>query len=87
MATTHAISIRVSDRDRALIDKAAEAQNKSRTQFMLDSARSAAKDALLARQHFFLSKPEFEEFEHALEAAPTLDNVQAAISRRPKPWP
>ncbi len=46
MAAISTLSLRISPKDRALIDRAAESQNKSRTHFMLDAARVAATDDL-----------------------------------------
>ena len=81
-----ALSLRISDKDRKLIDKAADALNKTRTEFMLDSARAAATDALLDRRLFLLEPAEFRRFERALAKAPTSAEVLARLRRRPSPW-
>ena len=41
------VNLRVSARDRDLIDRAAAALGKNRSEFMLDATRQAAEDALL----------------------------------------
>ena len=86
MTASRAISLRISDRDRKLIDKAADAVNKSRTEFLLDSARAAAEDALLDRRLFVLEPAVFRKFEAALAAAPSASEVLAAMRPRRSPW-
>jgi uncharacterized protein (DUF1778 family) len=86
MPTAQAISLRISERDRRLIDKAAGAVNKSRTEFLLDSARAAAADALLDRNLFVLTAKEFKAFETALIKAPSSKEVLKELRRRPAPW-
>jgi uncharacterized protein (DUF1778 family) len=81
-----ALSLRISDRDRKLIDRAAEMTNKSRTQFMLDSARAAATDALLDQRLFLLEPAEFRKFEKALASAPKSSDLIQALKKRPSPW-
>ena len=48
------VNLRVSADDRDLITRAAEALGKNRSEFMLDAARQAARDALLDRTLFRL---------------------------------
>ena len=86
MPTSQAISLRISDRDRNLIDRAARVLSKSRTEFLLDSARAAAADALLDRSLFVLEPKEFRAFEAALAKAPSSKDVLKALKRRPAPW-
>jgi uncharacterized protein (DUF1778 family) len=81
-----ALSLRISDKDRKLIDKAADALSKSRTEFMLDSARAAAADTLLDQRLFVLGPAEFRKFERALEKAPAAADVLAKLKSRPVPW-
>ena len=86
MPTSQAISLRISDRDRKLIDRAASVLSKSRTEFLLDSARAAAADALLDRSLFVLEPKEFKAFAAALAKAPSSKDVLKALKRRPAPW-
>ena len=81
-----ALSLRINDKDRQLIDKAADVLNKTRTEFMLDSARAAATDALLDRRLFLLEPEEFRKFEKALAEAPRAADVLAKLKQRPSPW-
>jgi uncharacterized protein (DUF1778 family) len=64
------INVRASAAEKALIDRAARALGKSRTEFLLDSARAAAEDALLDRKLFLLSDADYREFVRRLDAPP-----------------
>ena len=86
MTSSSALSLRISLEDRRLIDRAAEAMHKTRTEFLLDSARAAATDALLDRNLFVLGTAEFKKFEKALNAAPTSTDVINKLKKRPSPW-
>ncbi len=46
-STNRAINLRVSEDVRDLIDRAAQSQDKSHAEFIIDAARRAAEDALL----------------------------------------
>ena len=86
MAASTALSLRIGPQDRQLIDAAARAANKSRTEFMLESARAAAIDSLLDRNLFLLDSAEFRKFEKALARAPKVDAILEALRKRPSPW-
>lgn len=86
MTASTALSLRISTKDRMLIDRAAEVTHKSRTEFLLDSARAAATDALLDRNLFVLTHEEFRKFEKALKAAPKLDDIIRELKKRPSLW-
>ena len=86
MAASSALSLRISAKDRKLIDRAAEALNKTRTEFMLESARAAATDALLDRRLFVLDRDEFRSFEKALAKAPRSTDLLRDLRKRPSPW-
>lgn len=62
------INLRVTRRDRDLIDRAAVALGKNRTEFMLEATRRAAEDALLDRSLFRLEPARFEAFQASLDA-------------------
>jgi uncharacterized protein (DUF1778 family) len=81
-----ALSLRISEKDRKLIDRAAEALNKTRTEFMLDCARAAATDALLDQRLFMQDNKGFKAMEKAIAGAPKAADVARALSRRPSPW-
>ena len=64
------IQIRARPADRDLIDRAAAATGKTRTDFMLDAARQAATDAILDKTHWVVDAETFAKFEAALDAGP-----------------
>lgn len=84
--TSSALSLRISAKDRKLIDRAAEALNKTRTEFMLESARAAAADALLDQRLFVLDRDEFRSFEKALAKAAKSTDLLHNLRKRPSPW-
>jgi uncharacterized protein (DUF1778 family) len=86
MTATSTLSLRISPKDRALIDRAAESQSKSRTEFMLDAARVAATDELLDKRLFFLDEKEFAAFEQVLAEAPHISEIAEKLRKRPLPW-
>ena len=61
------INIRALDAQRILIDKAAAALKKSRSDFMLEAACRAAENVLLDQGLFLLTDEEFNTFETALK--------------------
>lgn len=80
------ITLRLPAATRDLIDQAAAAQGKSRTEFMLDSARRQAEDALLDQRLLLLDEDAFAAFSKALdEPAPASDALKALMARK-APW-
>lgn len=80
------INLRASADDRALIDRAAYRLGKSRTEFMLDSARDAARNALLDQQLFFLDAPDYDRFVAALDAPVEPTEALKKLLAAPSPW-
>jgi uncharacterized protein (DUF1778 family) len=62
------LSIRIKAEERGLIDRAAQALGKTRTDFMLEAARRAAEDALLERTVIAASPAAYAEFLARLDA-------------------
>jgi uncharacterized protein (DUF1778 family) len=69
------INLRASRRQKALIDQAAEALGRSRSDFMLGAACREAEEVLLDRRYFVLSEQAFEEFSAMLDTPPR-DNAK-----------
>lgn len=86
MTASSALSIRITEKDRKLIDRAAQAMNKTRTEFMLESARAAATDALLDQRLFLLDPAEFNGFEEALAKAPKASDLILDLKKRIPTW-
>lgn len=61
------LNIRTSAKQDTLIRTAAEAQNKSVSEFMLDSATAAAEDVLADRRFFAITEESWQAFEAALD--------------------
>jgi uncharacterized protein (DUF1778 family) len=78
------INIRVSPDMLGLIDRAANVYGKTRTNFILDTVRKAAEDAVLDQRLFVLDDAQFEAFNKALDT-PIAENVklQALLARKP----
>jgi uncharacterized protein (DUF1778 family) len=62
------IDLRVSSTAKALLQRAAAARHKSVTEFVLDSAQTAAVETLADRREFMLDKKQWNAFLAALDA-------------------
>jgi uncharacterized protein (DUF1778 family) len=80
------LNVRVKTEDRNLIDRAARLLGKSRTDFLLDSARRAAQDALLDQALFKISPSAYEEFIARLDAPPAPNERLRRTMKTPAPW-
>jgi uncharacterized protein (DUF1778 family) len=80
------ISLRVPRQRRELIDRAARATGKSRTEFILDSATREAEDALLDRRIFQLDAAQYAAFERALDAPPQPGPALHKLLAETAPW-
>ena len=80
------VNLRVSARDRDLIDRAAAALGKNRSEFMLDATRQAAEDALLDRVLFRLGSDRHEAFVTLLDGPPSPNKELARLLSTPAPW-
>lgn len=80
------INLRASQRQRALIDEAAGALGKTRSEFMLETACREAQSVLLDRRYFGLDKDRFEAFMAALDASPADNPNLRRLLNQPAPW-
>lgn len=80
------INLRVEPRTRALIDEAAAALGKTRTEFMIESARRSALDVLLEQRIFGLDPGGWDAFVAVLDAPPPPRPKLAALLARKAPW-
>jgi uncharacterized protein (DUF1778 family) len=85
-ARTRTINIRIEEERRTLIDRAAEAAGKDRTQFVLDAATREATTVLLDQQYFQLDKHAFAKFNAALDASPSDNPRLRKLLSRKAPW-
>ncbi len=80
------VNLRIEPRTRDLIDAAAEAVGKSRTEFMVESARRNAIDVLIDQRLFVLENWDFDAFVEALDKAPPAGTKLKALMARRPPW-
>ena len=85
-ARTRTINIRIEEERRTLIDRAAEAAGKDRTQFVLDAATREATTVLLDQRYFQLDTDAFAKFNAALDASPAENPRLRALLSRKAPW-
>lgn len=80
------INLRADERKRTLIDRAADATGRNRSEFMLEAACRAAELVLLDRRFFMLDAKAFRRFTEALDKPPA-DNpkLRRLLSTR-APW-
>lgn len=83
---TAPINLRALDSQRDLIDRAAKALGKNRSDFMLEAACREAEHVLLDQRLFTLDPDGFDAFDQAL-TAPVKDNpALRELMRRKAPW-
>ncbi len=80
------ISMRISSHMLQLIDDAASLTGKSRTEFVLDSARRHAVDVLLDQRLFLLGDEQHDAFMRALDDPPLPSARLRKLMREPAPW-
>jgi uncharacterized protein (DUF1778 family) len=80
------ISIRIDAHTRRLIDEAAAVMGKTRTDFLIDSARTLAVDVLLDQRLFVLDARRYDAFIAALDDAPAPGPKLRALLRRTPVW-
>ncbi len=88
MAATRStvINLRADARRRALIDRAAEAVGKNRSEFMLDAATREATAVLLDQRYFQLDSSAFKRFVAALDAPQADQSKLRKLLARKAPW-
>lgn len=80
------INIRASPQVRELIDMAARVLGKTRSEFMLDSAKQKAEDVLLDQRLFLLNEKEFNAFMNLLDEAPKPTAELRKLLKAKTPW-
>jgi uncharacterized protein (DUF1778 family) len=83
---SQAINIRVSPGQRDIIDQAAQAVGKSRSEFMLDTAYREAIDVLLDQRFFLLDADAYDRFVELLDAPPSPSPALRRLLETPAPW-
>ena len=80
------INLRVSRSQKALIDRAANALGRNRSDFMLEAACREAESVLLDRRYFNLPEDEFRRFTALLDKPPASNPRLARLLRSKAPW-
>ncbi len=81
-----AINIRASRQQRDLIDQAAQALGRSRTDFMLESACREAEGVLLDRAFFRLDRDAYARFTALLDSPPPPSDELRELLLTKAPW-
>jgi uncharacterized protein (DUF1778 family) len=84
--TKGSINLRIETHTRQLIDDAAAVLGKTRTEFMIDSARKVAIDVLLDQRLFVLGPERYDAFVHALDNPPAPGPKLRSLLRRAPAW-
>jgi uncharacterized protein (DUF1778 family) len=80
------INLRVPEKTKKLIDAAADASGKTRTDFVVESARQTAIDVLLDRRLIELEDDQWDAFMRALDDPPPPNNALKKLMARKPPW-
>jgi uncharacterized protein (DUF1778 family) len=84
--TKGSINLRIETHTRQLIDDAAAILGKTRTEFMIESARRQAIDVLLDQRLFVLNSERYDAFMHALDNPPAPGPRLRSLLRRVPAW-
>jgi uncharacterized protein (DUF1778 family) len=80
------LNLRVPAAERNLIDRAAQAAGKTRTDFILDAARRAAEEELLDRALMVVSPGAYADFLKRLDQPPQPNEQLRRTMRAKAPW-
>jgi uncharacterized protein (DUF1778 family) len=82
---TCAVNLRVRPEIRSLIDRAAKANGKTRSDFMIDAARRAAEEAVLDQTLIRVDQATYDLFLEVLDQPPSGAGFDR-LMRASKPW-
>lgn len=80
------LNIRIKPEERSLIDRAAKARGKNRTDFVLDAARAAAEEALLDQAIIVASPEAYAAFLARLDMPPQPNERLRRTMQTKAPW-
>lgn len=80
------INLRATRKQKALIDQAAEALGRTRSDFMLDTVCREAESVLLDRRYFALSEEAFRKFTTMLDRPPKDNPKLRRLLETKAPW-
>lgn len=82
---TRAVNLRIREDVRDLIDHAARAHSKTRSEFMIEAARRAAEDTLLDQTLVRVDPATYDRILQILDQPPAGDGL-ARLMAAPRPW-
>ncbi|KHS85777.1 DUF1778 domain-containing protein [Pectobacterium carotovorum] len=80
------LNLRIKPAERALIDRAAKARGKNRTDFVLEAARAAAEEALIEQRIIMTDLEAYQQFLARLDQAPAPNAALRKTMQTPAPW-
>lgn len=80
------INLRANRKQRSLIDQAAQALGKTRSDFMLEASCREAESVLLDRRYFALDAETFQEFAAVLDSPPATNPRLRRLLTEKAPW-
>jgi uncharacterized protein (DUF1778 family) len=80
------LNIRIKPEERGLIDRAAKARGKNRTQFVLEAARIAAEEAILDQAVISVTPEAYQAFLEQLDLPPKPNERLRKTLQTPAPW-
>ncbi len=80
------INLRANRKQRSLIDQAAQALGKTRSDFMLEASCREAESVLLDRRYFALDAETFQEFAAVLDSPPATNLRLRRLLNEKAPW-
>ncbi|MEX9883942.1 DUF1778 domain-containing protein [Providencia rettgeri] len=84
--TRSSLNLRIKPEDKILIDRAANAVGKNRTEFVLEAARRAAEETLADLRVINVSPEVYQEFINQLDAAPRNNEALRNTLMSKSPW-
>jgi uncharacterized protein (DUF1778 family) len=80
------LNIRIKPEERGLIDRAAKARGKNRTEFVLEAARIAAEEAILDQAVISVTPEAYQAFLEQLDLPPKPNERLRKTMQAPAPW-
>ncbi|WOJ30433.1 DUF1778 domain-containing protein [Citrobacter koseri] len=80
------LNLRIRSAERDLIDRAAKAKGKNRTDFVLEAARAAAEETLIEQRIIMADPDAYQEFLARLDQAPAPNAALRKTMQTPAPW-
>ncbi|TGB75481.1 CopG family transcriptional regulator [Escherichia sp. E4694] len=85
-ARRESLNLRIKPAERDLIDRAAKARGKNRTEFVLEAARAAAEEALIEQRIFRMDSDDYQLFLNRLDQPPAPNSALRKTMQTPAPW-